>query len=296
MGPVYSAEYHAHPCRSLLHQLGSVGVNRLFLRRARRGRQSCGAGQQRPHARQIFGGVDAAAAARAGRCAPRCGRRATARATARATRASRAAPWPASGTCAGSRRGRHTGRCGAARRCPARRPPARPAGPRDEASRHHGSGARLKYSARNFASSTTLTTFGLAKSATSSMACAAVATTGRPSVSQQVGALADQRRVDQRLVALHVDDDVVAVQAQQRAGLGQAIAAAGVVDAREHGLDAVLRAGVDARARRRRRPPRAARRSARPGARRAPPSAGRRCRPAACRAGASTPCAPERGR
>jgi hypothetical protein len=51
-------------------------------------------------------------------------------------------------------------------------------------------------------------------------------------------------RVDQRLVALHVDHDVVAVQAQRGAGLGQAVAAAGVVFARQHRLHAVFGAGL----------------------------------------------------
>jgi O-acetyl-ADP-ribose deacetylase (regulator of RNase III) len=42
-------------------------------------------------------------------------------------------------------------------------------------------------------------------------------------------------RVDQRFVALHVDDAFVVGQAQQLAGLGQPVAAAGVVAARQHG-------------------------------------------------------------
>src|SRR5256885_13094027 len=46
-------------------------------------------------------------------------------------------------------------------------------------------------------------------------------------------------------VALDVDDDVVAIQAQQFAGLGQAVAAAGVVAAGEHGRNAMRGAGGD---------------------------------------------------
>ena len=69
------------------------------------------------------------------------------------------------------RRGRHTGRRGAAARlggsAAARRLP----------SRQCGIGAREKYSARPAASSTTLTTFGLANRLASSIACAAVAIT-----------------------------------------------------------------------------------------------------------------------
>ena len=101
------------------------------------------------------------------------------------------------------------------RSAPTSWPPAARAGP--ATTRRATTDRRAaEVSARNFASSTTLTTFGLSKSATSSIACAAVRITASASVSSSVGARRDQRRVDQRLVALHVDDDVVAVQAEQR--------------------------------------------------------------------------------
>ena len=78
-----------------------------------------------------------------------------------------------------------------------------------------------------------MTTFGLANSAALSMACAAVPITQSLRSREQRGAGVDQRRLDQRLVALHVDHQRVAVQAEQRAGLGQAVAAGGVVGARQ---------------------------------------------------------------
>ena len=59
-----------------------------------------------------------------------------------------------------------------------------------------------------------------------------------------VRASVDQGGVDQGLVALHVDDGVLAVQPQQRAGLGEAVAAGGVVRARHHATHAVGFAGL----------------------------------------------------
>ncbi len=61
---------------------------------------------------------------------------------------------------------------------------------------------------------------------------------------QQRSHFVNQRRVDQGFVALHVDDDVVTLQAQLGAGLGEAVAAAGVVFVRQQGLHAMLLAGL----------------------------------------------------
>jgi hypothetical protein len=78
---------------------------------------------------------------------------------------------------------------------------------------------------------------------------------------QQRGARPHQGRVDQRLVALHVDDDASSPSSPSSvAGLGQAVAAAGMVAARQHGAHAVRRAGLQRCGCRRRPPPRAARR------------------------------------
>ena len=64
---------------------------------------------------------------------------------------------------------------------------------------------------------------------------------------QLQGAGVDELRVDQGLIALHVHHGVVAVQAEQLAGLGQAIAAGGVVGTGHDASDAVgLTGGVDA--------------------------------------------------
>ncbi len=51
--------------------------------------------------------------------------------------------------------------------------------------------------------------------------------------------LPDQRGVEQRLVALHVDDDLVVGEAQQLRGLGQAVGARRVIGARHARRDAV---------------------------------------------------------
>ena len=88
---------------------------------------------------------------------------------------------------------------------------------RGQPSRHQGIGARVKYSARPAASSTTLTTFGFEE-------VGQVCRSGAPPCSSRSRCAAasssaqrrDQRRVDQRFVALHVDHHVVAVQAEQR--------------------------------------------------------------------------------
>jgi hypothetical protein len=55
----------------------------------------------------------------------------------------------------------------------------------------------------------------------------------------------DQRRLDEGFVALHVHDDRVVRQREPGAGLGEAIAAARVVGAREQRVDAVRGAGID---------------------------------------------------
>ena len=44
-------------------------------------------------------------------------------------------------------------------------------------------------------------------------------------VGQQLRDIAHQRRVDQRFIALHIDDDFILCQAQHMAGFGEAIAA-----------------------------------------------------------------------
>ncbi|MNL37960.1 hypothetical protein D3C87_1601390 [compost metagenome] len=68
---------------------------------------------------------------------------------------------------------------------------------------------------------------------------------GLRSRGQRGGDGVDQRGVDQRLVALHVDDDRVTVESELFAGFGQPVGAAGVVLAGEQRLDAVRLAGVD---------------------------------------------------
>ena len=67
---------------------------------------------------------------------------------------------------------------------------------------------------------------------------------GAGTLLQQGGDLVDQRRVDQGLVALHIDHQVVTVQAQQGAGFGQTVAARRVVGAGQNGFDAILSAGL----------------------------------------------------
>ena len=62
---------------------------------------------------------------------------------------------------------------------------------------------------------------------------------------QRRGAGVDQRRRNQGLVALHVDGDVVVAQLQQRAGLGEAIAAGRVIAAGEQRADAMRLARGD---------------------------------------------------
>ena len=64
------------------------------------------------------------------------------------------------------------------------------------------------------------------------------------SFEQELGATRQQGRIDQGLVALHIDDDLVVGQAQDLAGLGQAVAAAGVVAACQHGAHAMRGAGL----------------------------------------------------
>jgi hypothetical protein len=168
----------------------------------------------------------------------------------------------------------------------------------DVPSRQCGIEARLKYSAicrpRPAPPSPH---WGCANSASLSMACAAVLMHAVGLRGQHCGRAGRPGRVDQRLVALHVDHQVVAgspkqaTQASARRSLPLAWSAR------------VSRACTcHARGRR----PRCARSSAatttrmRPiatrAAPRAPPSAGRRCRPAACWAGASRPAGPGSGR
>ena len=62
---------------------------------------------------------------------------------------------------------------------------------------------------------------------------------------EQGGAGIDQRRLDQRLVALHVDDDLVVAQAERVARLGDPIAAVGMMRRRQQRSDAVRGAGRD---------------------------------------------------
>ena len=62
-------------------------------------------------------------------------------------------------------------------------------------------------------------------------------------ICQQLGHGVGQGGVHQRLIALHVDHNRVVRQAQNVAGLGQAVAAAGVVGAGQHRFNAVRLAG-----------------------------------------------------
>ena len=62
---------------------------------------------------------------------------------------------------------------------------------------------------------------------------------------QQRGHGVDQGGGNQRLVPLHVDYDIVRLQAQQGAGFGQAVAAGRVVAAGHHRFDAVVHTGLD---------------------------------------------------
>ena len=64
-----------------------------------------------------------------------------------------------------------------------------------------------------------------------------------PAVGQGGGGLADEFGIDQRLVALHVDDDGLRRQAEDLCGFGQAGGAAFVAVGGEHGFDAVRLAG-----------------------------------------------------
>ena len=128
-------------------------------------------------------------------------------------------------------------------------------------SRHQGIGARLKYSALPLASSTAFTTFGLRKSAGLSIACAAVLIAASGRSASSVGHRVDQRRVDQRLVALHVDHDGVV---GQRRAASQASASRSLPLAWSSRVSTASTpwraAGVRRCARRRRRPRRARRR------------------------------------
>ena len=62
---------------------------------------------------------------------------------------------------------------------------------------------------------------------------------------KQLGAGADQTGLDQRLVALHVDDEVVAVEAEQFARFGEAVAAGRMIGARQQRTDAMSGASSD---------------------------------------------------
>ncbi len=55
----------------------------------------------------------------------------------------------------------------------------------------------------------------------------------------------DQRRLDQRLVTLHIDDDVVAIEAQLLTDFGQAVAAGRVIVASQHRPNAMLGTCID---------------------------------------------------
>ena len=155
--------------------------------------------------------------------------------------------------------------------------------------------ARARNRARGrAASSTTLTMFGVVEvGVVVESACAAVLITQSGRVREQGGAGVDQRRLDQRLVALHVDDDVVAVEAEPRR-TPRPVGRCRWRDrsAVEHDGDAVRSAGGDDAGVVGGHHDALARPTARRVARRARSSAGRRCRPAACRAGGSRRAAP----
>ena len=182
---------------------------------------------------------------------------------------------------AGSRRGRRRGRRGAAarRRRSASRAPA-------TSSRGHGIGAREKYSAWPRRVEHDLDDVGVgevgARRRSDARRCSS---RSRRASLEQRGAGVDQRRVDQRLVALHVDDD----RRRRRGRAPRTPRPGGRCRWRGRRASArastpCARAGGDDRRRRRwrRRRARAARlRGAL--ARRARPSACRRCRRAACR-------------
>ena len=63
-------------------------------------------------------------------------------------------------------------------------------------------------------------------------------------VHQKLGDGTDQFRWHQRLVTLNVDHNVLVLQAQQVAGLGQPVAATGVVGAGQHCRHAVVLTGL----------------------------------------------------
>ena len=60
---------------------------------------------------------------------------------------------------------------------------------------------------------------------------------------QELRDIANQRRHDEGLVALHVDDDVLVAQAELLRGLGEAIGSGSVIRARHHHGEAVLADG-----------------------------------------------------
>ena len=57
---------------------------------------------------------------------------------------------------------------------------------------------------------------------------------------QLVGNLTDQRGLEQRLVALHIDHDRLVIERKLRRGFGQAIGASGMIVTGDDGIDAVL--------------------------------------------------------
>ena len=63
-------------------------------------------------------------------------------------------------------------------------------------------------------------------------------------VGQHLGHGVDECGVDQRLIALHIDHHGIAVQAEQGAGLGQAVAAARVVRVGQNSANAVGGTGI----------------------------------------------------
>ena len=99
--------------------------------------------------------------------------------------------------------------------------------------------ARARSTARSpRASSTTFTTFGLASACSSWIAWQAVAIDASLSLSSELPRpRAIERGRDQRLVALHVDHDVVVREPEQRSGFGEAVGAGGMIGARHHAAD-----------------------------------------------------------
>ena len=89
--------------------------------------------------------------------------------------------------------------------------------------RVNGIGAREKYSAYPSRSTTTLVTFGFCSSAASSIRLRSVDITTIGSAQQRLDRVVDHRGLDQRLVSLHVDDDLAP---ERRGDFGEPVGAA----------------------------------------------------------------------